>query len=113
MKHLASISVVFCFVVSSAWAQDDDAPGLTLMERGALMFMEGILKEMEPAIEELSELTDQMGPALKEFAQEMGPKLKEMLNEVEDWSVYDAPEILPNGDIIIRRKPEAPELKRY
>jgi hypothetical protein len=25
---------------------------------------------------------------------------------VEDWSVYEMPEILPNGDIIIRKKPK-------
>jgi len=72
--------------------------------------MEGILKEMEPAIDELSELTDQMGPALKSFADEMGPKLTELLAEVEDWAAYEAPEVLPNGDIIIRRKEPLPEV---
>ena len=75
------------------------------------MFMEGILKEMEPAIEEFSGLADQMGPALKSFAQEMGPKLTELLEEVEDWSAYQAPEMLPNGDIVIRRKPDHPLVK--
>jgi hypothetical protein len=72
------------------------------------MFMEGIMKEMAPAIDGLEDLADQMGPALRSFAKEMGPKLGEILDEVEDWSVYEAPEILPNGDIIIRRKPEPP-----
>lgn len=80
--------------------------GLTLMERGAMMFMEGILKEMEPAIEELEGFAEEMGPALKMFADEMGPKLAEILDQVEDWSAYEAPEILPNGDIIIRKKPQ-------
>jgi hypothetical protein len=103
MKHFTSL-IVFVVFAGSAAADDANPPGLTLMERGALMFMEGILKEMEPAIDELSELTDQMGPALKSFAEEMGPKLTEMLAEVEDWSTYEAPEVLPNGDIIIRRK---------
>ena len=36
----------------------------------------------------------------------MGPALGSILESVEDWSVYEAPEILPNGDIIIKRKPE-------
>jgi len=31
-----------------------------------------------------------------------------VLEEVEDWSQYEAPEVQPNGDIIIRRKPDAP-----
>ena len=26
----------------------------------------------------------------------------------QDWSAYEAPEMLPNGDIIIRRKPDHP-----
>jgi len=101
---------VAALIATPATAQDAEAPGLSLIKCGALMFMEGILKEMEPAIDELSELTDQMGPALKSFADEMGPKLTELLAEVEDWAAYEAPEVLPNGDIIIRRKEPLPEV---
>jgi hypothetical protein len=36
----------------------------------------------------------------------MGPALTTLLAEVEDWADYAPPETLPNGDIIIRRKPE-------
>lgn len=109
MRHFAPF-IVAALIATPATAQEAEAPGLSLMERGALMFMEGILKEMEPAIDELSELTDQMGPALKSFADEMGPKLTELLAEVEDWAAYEAPEVLPNGDIIIRRKEPLPEV---
>ena len=87
-------------------AQEDR--GLSLMERGAELFMEGILREMAPAIEEFEGLADQMGPALRLFADEMGPKLAEILDQVEDWSAYHAPEMLENGDIIIRRKEDRP-----
>ena len=73
-----------------------------------MLFIEGIMKEMEPAIDELEGFAQDMGPALKMFADEMGPKLAEILEQVEDWSAYEAPEILPNGDIIIRRKPDHP-----
>ena len=85
-------------------AEDD---GLSLMERGAQMFLDGILKEMEPALEGL----ENFGPALKGFADEMGPALADILGKVEDWTIYHPPEILDNGDIIIRRKvpEEAPE----
>jgi hypothetical protein len=68
------------------------------MERGAQQFLEGLLQEMEPALEGLMSFIDQMGPAMQEI-----------LDEVKDWSVYEAPEILPNGDIIIRRKPDVPD----
>lgn len=108
MKKLIIPITALCVLTSPVAAQDD---GPTLMERGALLFMEGILKEMEPAIKELEGISDQMAPALKMFADEMGPKLAEILDQVEDWTAYQAPEILPNGDIIIRRKPDHPLVK--
>ncbi|KIN64360.1 hypothetical protein Z946_3251 [Sulfitobacter noctilucicola] len=111
MKQICAAAFVLCLLPVVSSAQEASPPqddGLSLMERGAQLFMEGILKEMEPAIEEFSGLADQMAPALRQFADEMGPKLTDLLSEVEDWSVYQAPEILPNGDIIIRRKPDRP-----
>lgn len=106
MKHVVSLVAALTMFPLVAGAEEDR--GLSLMERGAQLFMEGILKEMEPAIDEFSGLADQMGPALKNFATEMGPKLTELLEQVDDWSAYTAPEMLPNGDIIIRRKPDHP-----
>ncbi len=70
------------------------------MERGAQMFLEGILREVEPALKDLEDL----GPMLRGFVEEMGPALGELLGEIEDWSLYHPPEILRNGDIILRRK---------
>ncbi|KIN61692.1 hypothetical protein Z945_2685 [Sulfitobacter noctilucae] len=111
MKNIAACFFAFFLTVPAAFAQDSDAPpseGLSLMEWGAQMFLDGILKEMEPAIEDFSGLAEEMGPALRQFADQMGPKLADLMNEIEDWSAYLPPEVLPNGDIIIRRKPEAP-----
>ncbi len=73
--------------------------------------MEGLRQEMEPALDEFLGLADQFGPAMQSFLQEMGPALAELAAKVEDWSVYEAPEILPNGDIILRKKQidEAPK----
>jgi len=34
--------------------------------------------------------------------------LAEMLDQVEDWSAYHPPQILDNGDILIRRKSPKP-----
>ena len=106
MKHTFAL----CLILLPGLAAAEEDRGLTLMERGAQLFMEGILKEMEPAIDEFAGLADQMGPALKNFAEEMGPRLGALMEQVEDWSVYEAPEMLPNGDIIIRRKPDAQEM---
>lgn len=74
------------------------------------MFFEGLMQEMSPAFEELSALLEEAGPALQSFMEEMGPQLRDVLTQVEDWSVYEAPEVLENGDIIIRRKSDAPAL---
>ena len=98
--------VMFCLAFASpAMAQDaEDAP--SLMERGAQMFLEGLLQEVEPRLDELQDLADEFGPAMRGFFEEMGPALGSLLEQVEDWSAYHPPEILLNGDIIIRRKTE-------
>ncbi|MFW8634046.1 hypothetical protein [Cribrihabitans pelagius] len=90
-------------------APDGDGNGSGLMQRGAELFWEGLRKEMAPALEEFQGLMQDVGPALGAFLSEMGPALAEIARGVEDWSVYELPEKLPNGDIIIRRKPDAPQ----
>jgi hypothetical protein len=83
---------------------EEPGDGLSLMERGAQMLMEGLLREIEPTLEDLKGMAEDFGPAMQDFMAQMGPALRDMLDEVEDWSVYHPPEILDNGDIIIRRK---------
>lgn len=87
------IASVLLSVLSSGpvAAQESEPP--SLMERGADMFLDGLLNEMEPALK-----------GMQDFVEEMGPALKDLMTKVEDWSVYEAPEMLPNGDIVIRRK---------
>lgn len=88
-------------------AQDQEGEnGSSLMERGAELFWKGLREEMAPS---LQELMSKIGPSMQSFLAEMGPALAEIADKVEDWSRYEAPEILPNGDIIIRRKPDLPE----
>ncbi|MBV1896944.1 MAG: hypothetical protein KUG70_10830 [Rhodobacteraceae bacterium] len=104
MKHTASLIFAFSLFSAPVLAEDKDAPGL--MQRGAEMFLEGLRQEMSPALDNLQELAEQAGPSMMNFLAEMGPAFADLLDEVEDWSRYSAPEILPNGDIIIRRKPD-------
>jgi len=92
-------------------AQEEDE-GFSLMERGAQLFFEGIRREMEPALDDLMALADDMEPVLRDFVSEMGPAFVELLSQIEDLSAYHPPEILPNGDIILRKKTpeEMPEV---
>lgn len=104
MKQIASLAAVLCLTVLPLQAQDAQDDGLSLIERGARLFMEGLLQEMEPAMKDLRGLAEDMGPQLREFADTMGPALADILGRIEDLSAYHPPEMLPNGDIIIRRK---------
>ncbi|MBK0326985.1 hypothetical protein I5535_06710 [Rhodobacteraceae bacterium F11138] len=104
MKTLACQIALILGVAAGPLAaqQTEDLPGL--MERGMEMFMDGLREEMSPALENMRELAQEYGPALSSFLQEMGPAFGDMLDTVKDWTAYHPPEILPNGDIIMRKK---------
>ena len=105
MKQIYSFVAVSIFssmfAVSPAFSQDS---GTTLMERGARLFLEGILREVEPAMKDLKGLGDSLQPAMRDFVLEMGPALGELIEKIEDFSSYHPPVMLPNGDIIMRKK---------
>lgn len=78
-------------------AKDDVEEGFSLLEQGAKMIMRSMLEEMKPALEDmqsgLGQALTEMEPALRDLAK--------MIGEIEN---YHPPEILPNGDIILRRR---------
>lgn len=104
MKALAAAALSVTLLAAPAPAQEGQDEGLNLMEEGARLFFRGLMSEMDPAIEELEGLADDMLPLLQELRTEMGPAFRTLLEQVDDWSAYSAPEMLPNGDIILRRK---------
>ncbi len=111
MKQIAALTLAIGLSVTPAVAQDESAEiedGFNLMEEGARMLMRGLMSEVEPAISGLRGSLEDMAPAMGEFLTTMGPALTDLLRQVDDFSHYRAPEFLPNGDIIIRRKPDAP-----
>ncbi|MFD1341850.1 hypothetical protein [Litorisediminicola beolgyonensis] len=118
----AILALALALPASVAPAQEEEREGRSLMEWGAELFFRGMMQEMEPALRDLQdlaeemepalrELIDEIGPALLDFVEEMGPALEDLMAEVQDWSYYHPPEILPNGDIIIRRREDAPPLE--
>ncbi|SIS79022.1 hypothetical protein SAMN05421759_103291 [Roseivivax lentus] len=108
MRQIAPIpvlAVALCLALTPAAAQEaEEERGLSLMERGLSLFFDGLRQEAEPALTELQRLMEEFEPAMRAFADEMGPALRELMAEVEDWSSYHPPEMLDNGDIIIRKK---------
>ncbi|NUB43960.1 AAA+ family ATPase [Fertoebacter nigrum] len=104
MKHLIA-PLALCLMLTPLHAQEaapegDVDQGFSLMEEGAKLLLRGLMENMEPAL-------DDMGQALTELE----PALRELMVMIGDLRNYEAPEKLPNGDIIIRRKPDAPMAK--
>ncbi|MBW6416690.1 AAA+ family ATPase [Celeribacter sp. PS-C1] len=83
-----SFLIPLVFLAAPALAEDtpsDAEEGWSLLREGSRLLLEHLFEEMGPALEELE-------------------------GYVDDLNAYEAPVILPNGDILIKRKPEvAPE----
>ena len=114
MKHIlipiVALTLAHSPVVAETPTPEPEA-GIDLMEEGAKLLLRGLLSEMEPAIDELQGLAEELGPQLQLFTEEMGPAFAELLDQVDDLSQYHVPEFLPNGDIIIRRRETAPDFQ--
>lgn len=115
MKHIVSPLILALTLLAApavtgpAKAQQTPTPpeveeGFSLMEEGAKLLLRGLMSEMEPALDEMGNALAELEPALKDLQ----PKMLELLALVDDLTNYAAPERLENGDILIRRKPDAP-----
>ncbi|MDP2083794.1 MAG: AAA+ family ATPase [Gemmobacter sp.] len=88
-------------LAAPAPAQERAAPpsdlsqGFDLLGEGARLLFRGLMSEMEPALQEMGEQLRAMEPVLRSLA--------EMIGDIRN---YEAPVKLPNGDIILRRKPD-------
>ena len=84
-------------------APQAEEDGFSLMEEGAKLLFRGLMSEMQPAIDEMGQAMEEMGPALEGLGEEIGPKIRQLIAMIDDFKNYDAPVMLPNGDILIRR----------
>lgn len=87
MKHLW---LILALLPARAFAEGDVDQRLDLLQLGSKLLMQRLMAEIEPNLQALAE--------------EMGPALRDLQGMVGDMTQYHAPEILPNGDIIVRRK---------
>ena len=92
MKHFAKIALLAVLLGTPLSAQDTQEPDKKPTER-LMDFFDWLSNDGEAFIED--------------FMSELGPQLEALRDHVQDWTQYEAPEVLENGDIIIRRKPEA------
>jgi hypothetical protein len=103
VRPLALCLLLAAPAAGPAAAEDPASPeigeGVDLIERGARLLFDGLVREMAPA-------RDEMGRSMAELQ----PAVRELMGMIEDFANYEFPERLPNGDIIIRRKPDAPPL---
>ena len=97
--------IALCLVAAPAFAEDAPAvpkaedDGFSLMEEGMKLVMRGMISEMQPTLDEMGKALQEMEPHLRE----LGPKLQQLIALIDDVRNYDAPVMLPNGDILIRR----------
>lgn len=89
MKHLIALTAALFLTAAPLHAEEQES------ER---------LLPNEEELRELGALAEQMFRRFAEEAEPMAERLKALMG---DLNAYEAPEIMPNGDIIIRRKPEA------
>ncbi|MEM7641822.1 MAG: hypothetical protein AAF366_04780 [Pseudomonadota bacterium] len=94
--------LILPFLALPAAAQETGTDGPSLMQRGLKLFMEGFMDEMEPTLRELEDLAEGAAPLLERLQTQLG-------EVIGDLDTYHAPEILPNGDILIRRKEPLPD----
>ncbi len=103
--------LILCLTLGVAPVAAEETPpesGTSLIEEGARLLLRGLMSEAEPMLDEMSDALREIEPALRE----MGPRLKMLVEMMGDVANYEAPERMPNGDILIRRKPDAPPVPK-
>ncbi|MGB3554688.1 MAG: hypothetical protein WBA25_08620 [Jannaschia sp.] len=98
MRHLLALPILAASIVAGPVIAQEPP---NVMERGLRLFMDGLMREMEPALRDLEGLAQDAAPLLERLQRELG-------ETVGDLNRYHPPEILPNGDILIRRR-ETPD----
>lgn len=103
MRHLLALTLV-AMLAGPALPQDaePEEPPRHFLDR----YLENRMRELAEELQR--ELQENIQPELERLMGEMMPRLQELMELVGGLQYYEMPEILPNGDILIRRKPDAP-----
>jgi hypothetical protein len=85
MKHFLYIALISALIATPAQSDPRD------------------WEKLRKGLEELSEDTQKF---FESWVDDLGPLFNSLSDKIDDLSDYEKPEVLPNGDIIIRRKPK-------
>lgn len=102
MKQFLIAAIFALMTTMPATAEQPAEPNM--IEKGARLFFEGLLQELQPGLDDLEGYSAEVAPKVKNLVRDMAPALRQLMAKVQDWSQYHPPEILPNGDIVMRRK---------
>lgn len=96
MRHVVSLALLLALSAPAA-AQDSGEDsnlreGWGLLSEGSRLILEGLAEEMRPFVDE-----------------HLLPIIAELGALIDDVAMYELPERLPNGDIIIRRRVTEPD----
>lgn len=115
MKQIIALATAALLAAPLAAQESEGLPPLELpeseqpfFERWAEDMMKDLMEEIQP---ELESLMDELGPEIEGLFAEMVPRLQELTDKLGGLVLYELPEVLPNGDIIIRRKKDAPPIE--
>lgn len=103
MRQISALLVSSLLVLPAPLAAQDEGSdrlreSFELFGEGARTLLEGLSEDMQPMLEEIRPF----------FEEDMLPFLQGLAEQIDDLAAYELPERLPNGDIIIRRRPDAP-----
>jgi len=113
MKHpIAALALVaVSHLVMPPDARAEDAPAPTPTEENAEENSAPLLEDWTSGAERMMrEMLEDLRPEMEGMMTEIIPRLRQLGELMGGIANYETPEILPNGDIIIRRKPDAPPM---
>ena len=106
MERLIPLALAAALLAAPATAQEEE--GNALIEEGVDLLFRGLLEEVAPPLQELAGIGQDILPTFQLLAQEMGPAFAEVIEQVDSIANYEPPAFAPNGDIVLRRRADAP-----
>ncbi|WP_380053354.1 hypothetical protein ACFE33_11265 [Falsihalocynthiibacter sp. SS001] len=91
-QHIFALAGAIFFAFPVASQEPPERSGTDLLQEGMELLFQELFSEIGPALDDLNGI-----------GEELRPKILDLLGMVDDFRNYDTPEMLPNGDIIIRR----------